>query len=133
MGRWIIPYLLNPVFWLIVATALYINHLQNAHIQNFWTSYGMDILAMPVYLYIAQVVMMGYYKSPDYSISHKDRLIIVILIAVVFELILPLFSNRYTADWLDILAYFFGTYAIYPIVVYTPNFLIGLNVYLKKR
>ena len=133
MGRWLVPYLANPAFWIVVLAAFYTNHLQNSSVINLWTSYGMDLLAMPVYLYIAQVAMMIYYRSQAFRISHKDRFIILIVISTTFELALPLYSDRYTADWIDVIAYIIGTYAFYPLILNTPNFLLWLTVYLKKR
>ncbi len=132
MGSRIVPYLWNPLFWGIVILALVTNYFQPQH-ASFWSSYGMDILALPIYLYVAQVAMKVYYNRSRYEIPYRDRWIVWCLVCLIFEVILPQFSNKYTSDWLDCVAYLIGFVAVFPIVNTLPNFLVGSRVYSRKK
>lgn len=127
MGRRIAPYLWNPLFWGIVLLAIITNYFQN-QTNGLWFSYGMDILALPIYLYIAQVILKIYYKHTRYEIPLKDKWIIWGIVCVIFELILPYLSTKYTADWADCFAYFIGFIVIFPFINTLPNFLAGSRV-----
>ena len=102
--------LLNPWFlagcvvWLVVITArklgypfLYIN------------GYIDDLAAVPVIanlgLWFQRVLI---YRNNYYVLALGHVVFIVVYVSLIFELLLPLLSKTYTADWIDVLLYVIG-------------------------
>jgi hypothetical protein len=102
--------LLNPWFlagcliWLIVIILRKTGH-PLPYINGFLT----DAFAIPVIanlgLWFQRVFI---YKSNYYVLSVWHVIFIVVYVSVVFEGILPWFSLKYTADWIDVALYCVG-------------------------
>lgn len=75
----------------------------------FIDSYLDDFLSVPIIAGITQTSMQ-LWLGPRYKLSWKQVLFIAGYLSVVFELLLPNFSRRYTSDLWDVLAYFFGAF-----------------------
>ena len=74
------------------------------------TSYLNDFLCMPIILTVC--LKMAHYLTKDKSIkiSIAQALALTFFYAIYFELILPQFVDRYTADLVDVLLYFSGAF-----------------------
>ena len=72
-------------------------------------SYMDDILCMPFVLSIALFVMRKFvFKDTHYFLGKWQILAAIIYCSVLFELILPQFSARYTSDAWDVVCYISG-------------------------
>lgn len=115
-GR-IITYLINPLFWATVVTALTVNYLQSQGVGPQWLrSYGMNFLALPIYFYCASALLKLLTRDAYRSISFTDRILTWILVSVLFEALLPLHSSLYVADPLDVVIYATGGIVLYPLL-----------------
>ncbi|GAB3833831.1 magnesium citrate secondary transporter [Hymenobacter jeollabukensis] len=76
------------------------------------TSWLADALAMPVILTLALVVQRLLRRRPQLVLPDAWLLAAWLYVSLWFELLAPwLRPARYTADWLDVLAYALGTWA----------------------
>ncbi|MCC3160257.1 hypothetical protein LJ737_23675 [Hymenobacter sp. 15J16-1T3B] len=76
------------------------------------TSWLADALAMPVVLTLALVVQRLVRRRPQLVLPASWLWAAWLYVSVWFELLAPwLRPARYTADWLDVLAYALGTWA----------------------
>lgn len=73
----------------------------------FLDGYGADLLAVPLILFCTSLVTKFLYGK---HLVQRANLVfaVVIYISIFFEVVLPYFSVKYTADWLDIICYFTG-------------------------
>lgn len=79
-----------------------------------WVSYFEDLLALPVILSIALLIMRNaYYRQGAYCLSKLQVLMATAGVSVYFEGILPEINNQYTRDYWDILAYAMGAAFFY--------------------
>ena|ERR1700733_2992492 len=102
--------LLNPWFlagcvvWLIVIILR-----KTGHPLPYLNGYLTDAFAIPVIanlgLWFQRVFI---YKTNYYVLSAWHVVFIVAYVSLVFEGILPWFSVKYTADWIDVLLYCVG-------------------------
>lgn len=67
-----------------------------------------DLLALPIILTVALAVERAYFRAPRFILPLRFSLLALLLFSVVFELVLPLFSPKHTADALDVVAYAIG-------------------------
>jgi hypothetical protein len=67
-----------------------------------------DLLCMPVLLSISLILLRLILKMPDLSLTVKQTVFSFVYLSVVFEIILPLYSAKYTADPFDVIAYGIG-------------------------
>jgi hypothetical protein len=75
----------------------------------FWHAYGDDLMAMPVILGGSLFVMQKIHPIGHlYHFSKKHVLLAVVFYSMLFEGVLPLFSNTYVADIWDIICYISG-------------------------
>ncbi|RTQ51561.1 magnesium citrate secondary transporter [Hymenobacter gummosus] len=76
------------------------------------TSWLADALAMPVILTLALVAQRLLRRRPRFVLPDAWLLAAWLYVSLWFELLAPrLHPARYTADWLDVLAYALGTWA----------------------
>lgn len=69
--------------------------------------YLTDLVTVPMYTYLIQYTMnqvLCYYWKPDL----KFILTSIVCISLLFEVVCPLISTRFTGDIFDVLAYFAG-------------------------
>lgn len=67
-----------------------------------------DLLAIPLVLGSINLLLKRYTSNPNFKLSIAKVLMACIYFSVLFEWILPNYSNAYTADFFDVLCYFFG-------------------------
>ena len=75
----------------------------------FMRNYFEDLLAIPIILGIALVFQRAVtYRKGNHILTNTQIGLTTFSIAVVFELILPLYYSRYYADWIDVICYTLG-------------------------
>lgn len=75
-------------------------------------SYLTDFITVPMYAYLIEYLMnevMGYYWKPDF----KFILSSTIYLSLLFEVVCPILSDRFTGDILDVVAYLTGSLTCY--------------------
>ncbi len=85
------------------------------HIKITWAdSYGDDLLAIP-FVSACVLLMENFLVYQDHTRKHSfaQLLFLFVFISVVFEFIIPKYSNYYTYDLVDVLYYFIGFIAYY--------------------
>ncbi|MFD2513967.1 hypothetical protein ACFSRY_08830 [Pontibacter locisalis] len=70
-----------------------------------------DLLVLPITLTIALAAERAYFNSHGFVLPLRYSLLAFVLFSAVFEGVLPLISQKYTADALDVVAYALGTAA----------------------
>jgi hypothetical protein len=106
----------NPFFW-IPCLLFWINQLLEKHFLVFIPilhEYLDDLLAMPVVLGLTLFVFRKIHPlKENFTFSITQVLIGTIYFAVLFEILLPLWSNKYTSDPIDAIAYGIGAWVFY--------------------
>ncbi len=74
----------------------------------FVSSYLDDIVVIPIILPIVQVLLRIIQKNQHYQLDFGMVLTTVLLLTIVFEIILPRYSTRYTSDYWDVFCYSLG-------------------------
>jgi len=99
------------VYGLLILTFLSYKWFESqASLPPFFHSYFEDLLAMPIFLKTALILIQSFSdKWKKNTILKRDIVIITLLTGAYFELILPLFDHRFTNDPIDFLAYSFGS------------------------
>jgi hypothetical protein len=108
----------NP--WFLLSVVFFIVHyfLQKAGVAlPLIDDYLDDLLCMPVILSIALAGMRLFFKY--YALSTFQIIFAVIYCAIVFELLLPMHSSKYTADVADLILY--GVGAVFFAKVMNPK------------
>lgn len=72
-----------------------------------------DLVCLPVSLTVVLAAERAYFCAPKYILPLRFTLLALLLFSIVFEVTLPLFSEKYTADVLDIVAYAIGAIAFH--------------------
>jgi hypothetical protein len=99
----------HPLF--IISVLLFsINQLlEQAHVFiPLLFSYLDDLLAMPIVLTLILAAERAYFGDNSFVLPWAWVVIAVLAFSVFFELVLPPFFPKHTADWLDVVAYTFG-------------------------
>ena len=106
---------LNPLLFAAFALIFVTNYiLQHFEISsNFSRNYLDDLLALPIILYMAQVLMRWIYRRPQLNLDNLMLLYGFLMVSMAFEWLLPKYFNHLTADYWDILCYAFGTLMFY--------------------
>lgn len=95
-------FFLGLVVWTII-----ISLRKKGIIIPVFSNYFTDFITVPMYTYLIEYIMndvLGYYWKPDL----KFILSSIMYLSILFEVICPIFSERFTGDILDIVAYFAG-------------------------
>ncbi len=106
----------SPVF--IICLLLFIIHqlLQKVYGQHFplVDNYLDNVLAMPVILtlFLAERMVL-FKKKRNYRLPAADVIIATGYIILITEIIFPLLSNKYSADWADVIFYSMGSILFY--------------------
>lgn len=77
--------------------------------SNFSRNYLDDLLAMPIILYMAQVLMCLIYRRPKFILDELMLLYGFLIVSLSFEWILPKYFPNLTADFWDVICYAVGT------------------------
>jgi prepilin signal peptidase PulO-like enzyme (type II secretory pathway) len=96
------PLLMGLMAWIIIY-GLRKNGIIIPVINNYFT----DFITIPMYCFSVCYIMneiLGFQWKPDLSFYISS----FIYISILFEIICPLFSDRFTRDIGDVLAYFSG-------------------------
>ena len=71
-------------------------------------------LSMPILLGLILMERRWFYKNKkSYSFSILETVIAVLFFAIIFEFVFPKYSNGFTFDWWDFLAYGLGGILFY--------------------
>jgi len=99
----------NPLF-LIASILFFLNQwLESADFSHFlMRRYLDDLLVVPVILPIAETLMRVVYRNEKLKLDLGMIITTVVLLAILFELILPMYSLTYTSDVYDVLCYAVG-------------------------
>jgi hypothetical protein len=106
---------LNPILFAVFALVFVANYiLQHFEISsNFSRNYLDDLLAMPVILYLAQLLMRWIYRRPELVLDNLMLLDGFLMVSLSFEWILPKYYMHLTADFWDVICYAIGTLAFF--------------------
>jgi len=74
-----------------------------------------DFLCLPIVLTLTVCILKRISHNKIIKLSPKLIFGEAILYSVMFELILPMWSLKYTADFMDVIMYFLGAYFYYGI------------------
>ncbi|MDQ3192323.1 MAG: magnesium citrate secondary transporter [Bacteroidota bacterium] len=72
-----------------------------------------DFLCMPVVLTLTLYILQMILKEERFRLSKYQVIFAIIYFSVMFELVLPAFSSKYTSDVMDIAAYLIGAFVFY--------------------
>lgn len=82
-------------------------------------SYLDDLLAMPLVLTLILAAERTYFRNNSFVLPGSWVAIAVVAFSVFFEILLPPFFPKHTADWLDVVAYTLGG-ALFYITINKP-------------
>ena len=106
----------KPHFWLpalVFWVNQYLEKIQEIFIP-YMHRYLDDLLAMPVILGITlQLFRWAYRKKESFIFTKMQILVGTAYISFIFEVLLPQWSDRYTADPFDLLCYGLGAVYFY--------------------
>jgi len=102
--------LTNPWFLIVGVAYLILLVLKKTGVYiAVLSDYGADLLALPVALSITLwVIRRSKAERKDFRYPWTYILVAVLVFAVLFEWIFPSMTDRFTADWIDIIAYGLG-------------------------
>ncbi len=106
----------SPLF--IICLVLFIIHqvLQKVYGQHYplIDNYLDNLLAMPVILslFLAERIAL-FKKGKNYRLPPTDIIIATLYIILITEIFFPLLSNKYSADWADVIFYCLGSVLFY--------------------
>jgi hypothetical protein len=103
--------LLFAVFALVFVANYILQHFEIS--SNFSRNYLDDLLAMPVILYLAQLLMRWIYRRPELVLDNLMLLDGFLMVSLSFEWILPKYYMHLTADFWDVICYAIGTLAFF--------------------
>jgi hypothetical protein len=112
MGRYLSYFapLKTPLFLLCFTLYLLNQFIEQVGFYSvFLSSYLDDLVVMPIILSLALVGMRFATQRPDFELDPVMVIMAFVLISILFEFILPTYSNAYTKDYYDIGCYAIGT------------------------
>jgi len=95
-------FLLGLISWLVI-----IIFRRNGIIIPWVNDYFTDLITIPMYCYLVQYLMnkiLGFHWKPNLEFIISST----VYLSILFEIVCPLISNKFTGDIFDVLAYFFG-------------------------
>ncbi|WP_276498361.1 hypothetical protein [Pontibacter litorisediminis] len=99
------------VFFLVLAAANQLLELAGIYVWPLHTHLD-DLLVLPLALTVALAAERLYFRNPGFVLPQRFTLLALLLFSVVFEGLLPLLHQKYTADPWDVAAYGVGA-AVY--------------------
>ncbi|MDX2072195.1 MAG: hypothetical protein SFV55_27425 [Haliscomenobacter sp.] len=104
--------MLRPYPFLSFLLAFYVVHLVlkfgQVPVPPFFSHYFADLLCMPLLLSCAALIMRWLRAEEGLYLSGAMVLVATLYVSLVFECVLPLFFQRYTADVCDVVMYGVG-------------------------
>jgi hypothetical protein len=77
-------------------------------VNQYVSSYFADLLCLPILLSLATFFLQKVRLDEHFQLTIKMIFFVWLYVSIVFEVILPHFSTRYTADIWDVVAYSIG-------------------------
>lgn len=107
--------LLNPIviFLFGLGLFLYVAKQMKLNLPNWIHFYAADFICMPLVLSVILIALRYFYKNEAFQIPLFAIVSLTVYYALFFEWILPKVSERYTADWIDVLLYALGSSVFY--------------------
>ncbi|TDH21620.1 hypothetical protein EXU57_19145 [Segetibacter sp. 3557_3] len=103
-------FLVSLILFLLHQCAQKLWGLQFSLVDNYLD----NLVAMPVILPLLQAERIGLFrKSQAFKLSRMDVVGATTYIIIISEVVFPSVSNRFTADWRDVLCYAAGGYLFY--------------------
>jgi hypothetical protein len=96
-----------PVF-VVIALLMYMMQHLSIPLPTLINNHLNDLLCMPIVLKICQYVVRHIRNDTAVQIPIRIALTLTLFYALYFELILPKFNERYTADMIDVGLYSIG-------------------------
>ncbi len=84
-----------------------------AYINGYLTDFAAGPVIATLGLCFMRVVVI---RNNYYVLSPKQVAFVIIYLSLLFEGLLPLLSNKYTADWADIVLYASGGIFFYKVI-----------------
>ena len=94
--------------FIFIAIVIYLLQQLQIPLSRFTNNYLNDFLCIPIVLKLGQYLIRYIKSDPYLKIPISLQITVTVLYSVFFEFIVPQFNNRYTSDWLDVVAYFSG-------------------------
>lgn len=91
-----------------IAMLVYIAQQLSFSLPTLVNNYANDLLCMPIVLKICQYAVRSIKKDKQLQIPIKIAVTLTLMYALYFEILLPKFNARYTADWIDVALYGIG-------------------------
>ena len=102
----------QTAYWFWPFTAMYLflfaSNKLGYQFPQLIQNYLGDLLAIPITATLALCLLKFVHQQKNYILAKWQITYIVIVFCIAFELLLPLFMTRYTADIFDALAYLLG-------------------------
>ncbi|KAA9340079.1 hypothetical protein [Adhaeribacter soli] len=114
LGRLNLNTFRNPLF--ISCALLYgLNVLFLQKTYRFWflQNYLNDLLCLPLVLFVTVFLQRTLFRKPAYRLTVYQVGIAAVYFSVMFEAVIPLFNQRYTADFWDVICYCSGGLLFY--------------------
>lgn len=108
--------MVKRIIYIIMAlTALSVYSMQklNVSLPKFVNNYVNDLLCMPLVLGLLTFLIRYFKKDKYFSFPLAFVLLLATYYSIYFEYYLPKINPRYTADWIDVLLYFFSSIAFF--------------------
>ena len=110
LNRW---FLASCLIWLVVISSRRLGH----PLPPFINGYIDDLVAIPVVATLTLCFQRVYIIKNNYYVLGIGHVAFITgYVTVVFEVLLPLFSKRYTGDWVDALLYVIGAVFFYRVM-----------------
>jgi len=110
LNKW---FLASCFIWLVVIISRRTGH----PLPPFINGYIDDLIAIPVIAALTLCFQRVFiFHNNHYVLATGHVIFITAYVTLVFEVLLPLFSKRYTADWVDVLLYIIGGVFFYRVM-----------------
>lgn len=97
----------------LTALSVYSMQRLNVPLPKFVNNYVNDLLCMPLVLGLLTFLIRYFKKDKYFSFPLAFVLLLATYYSIYFEYYLPKINPRYTADWIDVLLYFFSSIAFF--------------------
>ena len=102
---------------LLILSFSYLVHLffkyGQYNVPWFFSNYFADVLCLPLLLSFSLLLLRHFKKENTLWLNTNQIIFTLIYTSILFEFVLPKYSDRYTSDFFDFFAYSFGTFFFY--------------------
>lgn len=103
----------NFLIALFLGTSIYVLQKIGVQLPYIINNFANDFLIIPITLSCCLFVIRWLINNHEFVISKRVILLVIMGYSLFFEYYLPNFNERYTADVIDVLMYFFGGFWFY--------------------